>query len=330
MKSLVAILYAESRFTPWKENIDLSTINSVADALYPEHDVFIVHMIKPCAELASLLRKADYVVNLCYGFQDFNQAQVADWLDSQGINHLSSTGKAQLIAQDKLGVEKLLLEKGVHCPITHSESFPVSTSQAIRKPRFGGCHRGIEIFSQEQIVEYIHKQDASEYLIQPYLVGREFSVGVIPAVNGLGYEILPPIEIVPYPNDRDVFVAGNSFGGTARIFDPILSGAEYEELKNAAVTAHILLGLEYFSRIDFRYADGIFYVLDVNAMPNMHPQKSMIPAILEQAGIPLANLMSRFINYNNQQKKNPFNCKPINSAEDALDNDLKEVLPPQE
>ena len=37
----------------------------------------------------------------------------------------------------------------------------------------------------------------------------------------------------------------------------------------------------------------------------------------------------RFINNNNEKKSNPFSCKPINTAVDALGNDLKGVLPPQ-
>lgn len=47
MKPIVAILYAESRFTPWKENIDFPNINSVTDALYFEYDVYIVHITQP-------------------------------------------------------------------------------------------------------------------------------------------------------------------------------------------------------------------------------------------------------------------------------------------
>ncbi|MGB0243157.1 MAG: hypothetical protein ACPGAK_03890, partial [Bacteroidia bacterium] len=83
MKPLVAILYAESRFTPWKENIDLSTVKSISDALEPENDVFVVHMTKPCVELSDLLQQADYVINLCSGYGQFDQAQVVSWLDQE-------------------------------------------------------------------------------------------------------------------------------------------------------------------------------------------------------------------------------------------------------
>ena len=321
MKPLVAILYAESRFTPWKENIDLSTVKSISDALEPENDVFVVHMTKPCAELSDLLQEADYVINLCYGYGQFDQAQVASWLDQESVNHLSSSGRSQMLAQDKLAVEKILLEKGIHCPLTLDETNSFSANQFIRKPRYGGCHRGIEIFSSEELTYYKQKDDAADYMIQPYLVGREFSVGVIPAASGVGYEILPPIEIVPFPNNRDIYVAGSAFGSTQRIFTPNLSKTELNDLHAAAVSAHILIGLEYFSRIDFRYTDGIFYVLDVNAMPNMHPEKSMIPAIMKHAGIELKELMSRFIAYNRNQQMGPFGLKPLNSTEGVSNND---------
>jgi D-alanine-D-alanine ligase-like ATP-grasp enzyme len=63
---------------------------------------------------------------------------------------------------------------------------------------------------------------------------------------------------------------------------------------------HNLLGLKYFSRVDFRVVNGTCYVLDVNTMPNMHPQKSLIPAMLQNDHMPLSDFIYRLIELNKQ------------------------------
>jgi D-alanine-D-alanine ligase-like ATP-grasp enzyme len=139
----------------------------------------------------------------------------------------------------------------------------------------------------------------SDILLQPYLIGREFSVGVIPKADGSGYEVLPPVEIVPFPA-RDVFIAGSSFGTTQRDFHPQLTDDMLRELQAAAVMSHNTFGLHYMSRVDVREYMGSMYILDINTMPNMHPRKSLIPAILQENGIELSELLRRFIALNDQ------------------------------
>lgn len=301
MKATVAILYAESRYTPWKENIDFDTVRSFVEALESEYETLVVHMTHPCGELANLLRSTDYVINLCYGFGNYNQAEVAAWLDLNEINHLSSCGDAQLLAQDKIAVEELLLEKGVRTPVSLTHLSQISQDSYIQKPRFGGCHRGIEIMDALAAKERMDAGLDSDTILQPYLIGREFSIGVIPKSDGSGYEVLPPVEIVPFP-PRDVYIAGSAFGSTQREFHPQLSEEMKKELQAAAVISHNTFGLNYMSRVDIREYMGHMYILDINTMPNMHPRKSLIPAILQENQIDLKELLRRFIAINNQMR----------------------------
>lgn len=316
MKLTIAILYAESRFTPWKENVDFETVRTFVEALQPEFETLVVHMMDPCDELAGLLKQADFVVNLCYGFGNYDQAEVATWLDLNGINHLSSCGDAQLLAQDKKAVEELLLEKGVRTPVSVSQQDVIADRYYIQKPRFGGCHRGIEIYDAHTASSALEKGLDTDTLLQPYLIGREFSVGVIPKADGSGYEVLPPVEIVPFPA-RDIFVAGSSFGTTKREFHPELSEEMYKELHAAAVMSHNTFGLHYMSRIDVREYEGHMYILDINTMPNMHPTKSLIPAILNEHGITLKELLHRFIRINQLMNRAVNALEGLSSIEAA-------------
>jgi len=297
MKPLALVLYAESRFTPWKENIDIDTVKWFSASIPEEYETAIVHMVEPSAELLELLLQADIVFNLCYGFGAYSQAEVAAWLDNGQVNHLSSGATAQLNAQDKMFVGDLCFEQNIKSPETIRLLSEDKYEKYIVKPRFGGCHRNISIFTYQELKDIFHTIDPLEYVVQPYIKGREFSVGVLPKTNGTGYETLTPVEIKPFP-PRDLYVAGSSFGTTVREFNPDLDENLDDNLRNIALKVHNLLGLKYFSRVDFRVANGVCYVLDVNTMPNMHPQKSLIPAMLQNDHMPLNDFIVRLIELN--------------------------------
>lgn len=296
-----AILYADSRFTPWKENIDFSTISSIYHALVGEFDATVIHMTEPTPEFGEFLQTFDVVFNLCYGFGHYSQAEVAQFLDLHEINHLSSSGKAQDAAQDKLLVEDLCIEQGIKTATSFRtiKALTDYSGKVIVKPRFGGCHRGISILDNDsENFEFLSNAVLdSESLVQPYLVGREFSVAVIPNSDGNDYETLKPAEIVPYPH-RAVYVAGSSFGSTQRDMEYTLEPSVLKDLEMSAVQIHHVLGLSYVSRVDFRIWNHMPFILDVNTMPNMHPSKSILPFLLKYSGIELKEFLLRQVRVN--------------------------------
>jgi D-alanine-D-alanine ligase-like ATP-grasp enzyme len=213
-------------------------------------------------------------------------------------------------------VEELLLEKGVRTPISVQLSDIQEGKLYIQKPRFGGCHRGIEILDSHAALNKLQQGLEYDVLLQPYLVGREFSVGVIPKADASGYEVLPPVEIVPYPA-REVFVAGSSYGSTQRDFEPMLDEGLFRELHTAAIMSHNTFGLHYMSRIDVREFEGHIYILDINTMPNMHPTKSLIPAILKQNGMDIKDLLDRFMKINLKMNRAAGVLESLNHLEEA-------------
>lgn len=294
------ILYTESEFTPWKENIDYSTVRSIADALAMKYRVTILHVIQIHENLEIHLKQFDFVINLCYGTLSCNQAEMAMWLTEHQINHLSSPGHAQLLAQDKWRMEQILRSAGMHVPQSYSHLEIIGQANIfIAKPRFGGCHRGIHLFSGMEIPDHIGTlSDPKVYIIQPYLYGREFTVGVWPTHDGMGYEALPPIEIIS-ENDQTHFIAGQEYGATRKVFFSDLTATQLELIQRTALAAHKLIGLQYFSRCDIRYHEDKAYVIDVNTMPNMHPTKSMFPQLLEAHGHSIYDLFHRAIQRHN-------------------------------
>jgi D-alanine-D-alanine ligase len=207
---------------------------------------------------------------------------------------MSSGGAQQQKAQDKLWVEKILLQNGLFVPVSIENASNLHHQLYISKPRFGGCHRGIEIFTAEEVPDRFQNCSAENKLIQPYLIGREFSIAIIPNENGTQYEALPPLEVIPFPK-RDIYLAGQSHGKTRRSYFPNIHSEMSNSLCDAAVSAHNALDLKFMSRVDVRWVDNTPYILDVNTMPNLHPRKSMLPGLLKVHKIGLATLLKRSI-----------------------------------
>ena len=296
----VAILYAESQFTPWKENINLNTVLHINKAIPDSYNVSIVHMTEPNSSLANLLQQFHWIFNMCYGFGRHSQADIAMWLDKNNIPHLSSNGIAQYIAQDKLTVEKRLIESGIDVPKSLGSPLHLTHEYYISKPRLGGCHRDIEIVPKNEVTIHWQRWKIEGKLIQPYLLGREFSVAILPTEDGNNFTTLPPLEIIPTPA-RQVFIAGSSMGKTKRDFSPNLTEIELYNIQSAAIKSHKTLNLEYMSRVDFRMINETPYVLDVNTMPNLHPTQSMFPALLKIHKIGISSFIQRLINHHEKK-----------------------------
>ena len=291
----LAYLYTESALTPWKENVSYRTLQFLTDHTPCEFSPSIVHFIDFTPAFAQELKKFDLVFNLCYGYRDAGQVEVADWLTQNGIVHTASPTPAMLMAQDKAGLENICAELGVGTPLLiHSLAQLKPEQLYLRKPRLGSCHRDIQIESGNWFIQHWEALEG-DFILQPYISGREFSVAVIPNFEGLDFEALPPVEIYPIKS-QEVYTAGKSFGATARCFFPDLGAGLADELQAAALNIHKKMNLRGMSRTDFRVdAQQKIYALDVNAMPNLDPELSLMPAICNHAGIPIEMLIQRII-----------------------------------
>lgn len=67
-------------------------------------------------------------------------------------------------------------------------------------------------------------------------------------------------------------------------------------LMESAEKLHKKIGLTGMSRTDFRVdKNGHIYALDVNDMPNMDPERSLLPAICQYNGVAIMDLIKRIM-----------------------------------
>ncbi|MBB6001390.1 ATP-grasp domain-containing protein [Arcicella rosea] len=287
-------LYSDSTFTPWKENIFGSTIATFLKATPDSYYPYVTHFVGFTTEFADFLKQFDVVFNVCYGFGEAGQADIARWLDSHAIKHTASTYEVQILAKDKMNLPQICEEIQVKTPpiIELSDVASLEYERYIVKHRMGSLHLNMLVFDASEI-PYQTLMEKEDYIIQPYITGREFTVGVIPNEDGTDYMALSPLEIRPDDN-REVYIAGQAYGVTEKILNPALEESIRQEIMQKVLTLHKTMKIRGMSRTDIRIHNGEIYVLDINTMPNLDA-RSFLPSIALNEGIDLKELFRRIL-----------------------------------
>ena len=250
----------------------------------------------------NICKKADFTFLALHG-EDGENGKVQASFDLLGIKYTGSGclgsalamnkyfSKQMMQANDIQNAEYIVLHKGVN----ENEKFPVP---CVIKPSSGGSSVGVSIVQNEEdyekAVETAFKYER-EIIVEQYIKGREFSVGV------LGDEVLPPIEIIPKAGFYDY---ANKYqpGMTIEICPADLTEEQTASIQAAAKRVFEVLGLEVYGRVDFilNETDGAFYCLEANSLPGM-TQMSLLPQEANAIGINYDKLCSKIIELSNKK-----------------------------
>ncbi|GAA4235309.1 D-alanine--D-alanine ligase [Actinomadura meridiana] len=257
------------------------------------------------SEVAARLRQADVVfVALTGGWGGDGHVQAL--LDLMEVRYTGPGVAAASHALDKLVARRLLHAAGipiapavaVHSAIDgargqadlHAAADLVRRGPAVAKPTRGGGSLYVELV---RTIDELHRTLArgpGDMLIERYLPGREFTVGVI------GDQALPIMEVTPL-TALFSYDAKRLPGLHTRTCPASIPEPEAETLRSLALRAHRAIGLDHrgYSRVDFRYdGAGDPYCLEVNALPGLS-QISMFPEAAATAGWSFTDLVTRII-----------------------------------
>ena len=160
------------------------------------------------------------------------------------------------------------------------------------KPCCGGSSIGVYIpNTKEEFDKDIELAFGYEnqVLVEEYIKGREFSVGVIEG------KALPIIEIIPLKGFYDY---ENKYkpGATNDVCPAQISENVTELMQREAEHAAMVLKLENYSRIDFLMDENEnIYCLEANTLPGMTPT-SLLPQEAKVLGIDYPDLCEMLIN----------------------------------
>ena len=223
--------------------------------------------------------------------------QIQATLDLLGLKYTGSGYLGSALAMNK-GVSKSVLVQ--HNVLTPKGSVYKSAETAMSwdcfpcvvKPCSGGSSVGITIAQNadeyKDSVKEAFGYGENEIVVEEYIKGREFSVGL------LGGRALPPIEIIPEEGFYDYKTKYQA--GAARDVCPAdITKDEDRTMRSAAEAAYEALHLESYARIDFILTeDGKAYCLEANTLPGMTPT-SLLPQEAKAEGTEYADLCEKII-----------------------------------
>lgn len=215
-------------------------------------------------------------------------------LEALGVPYVGAGVEASRVAFDKILTERRLVEAGVPVPqgevLRADDERTLALPVVVKPPREGssvGCHLVFDEADWNAAFEEALTHD-DEVLVQQFIPGREFTVGVVTG------EVLPIVEIVPEQGWYD-FAAKYESNETRYVIPAELSAEKTDEMQRLALKTFEALGCRGFGRVDFRMTpEGDLFVLELNTIPGF-TSHSLLPKAAATAGIGFSELCDRII-----------------------------------
>lgn len=271
--------------------MSLASGAAVADGLRSAgYTVFDVDVLAPDFAIPPGVDAAFIALHGTFGEDGGVQAR----LEALGIPYVGAGVEASRIAFDKLLTESVLRDAGIPVPngevLLAGQKRTLPLPVVVKPPREGssvGCHLVFDESAWDDAFAEALTHD-EEVLVQPFISGREFTVGI---VDG---EVLPVVEIVPESGWYD-YSAKYEADTTRYVVPAELSFEKTQEMQTVAKKAFDTLGARGFGRVDFRMTPvGGLFVLELNTIPGF-TSHSLLPKAAAVAGMDFPSLCSRII-----------------------------------
>ena len=255
-----------------------------------------------------LCRMADIVFMALHG-ENGENGKIQAAFDLFGIRYTGTGYLGSALAMNKGMAKQLFLENGIPTPRGTSlkrgeDAAKIETCgihfPCVVKPGSGGSSIGVSIVHDKAEYEQALKEAfrwENELVIEEYVKGREFSVGVI------DFQALPIIEIAPVEGFYD-YKNKYKAGSTVETCPAELSEQITKEMQGYAEKVAEVLGLNTYSRTDFLLdAEDHIFCLEANTLPGMTPT-SLLPQEAKVTGVDFNQLCEKLIESSMRKYKN--------------------------
>lgn len=239
---------------------------------------------------------ADIVFMALHG-EDGENGKVQAAFDLMGIKYTGTDYVSAALSMDKSISKDMFARYDIPTPIGIKLENENDMAESIQFPKVVKAANGgssVGVYITNNIEEYKKAvKEAFSYdntvIVEEYVKGREFSVGVIEG------RAIPIIEIIPKTGFYDY---KNKYqpGNTEEICPAELPKENEEEMKNTAEKVFKALRLKTYARVDFlmKDTDNSIYCLEANTLPGMTPM-SLIPQEAAAEGINYPDLCMKII-----------------------------------
>lgn len=294
---------------------DVSTLGDALKGLGHRVELLAVEDERLATRLEPYDPRDHIVFNWCEELPNVphSEPEVAAVLERLGFVFTGSPSDVLSLSHDKPQVKRILDEWDLPTPpwaVFHGpgadgwDVFP-----AIVKAAHEHCSIGISPESVvtspaelEDRIAYILREHRQPALVEEFIDGREFHV----SAWGNGTVAMLPVAEMDYGVMTDIrdrlFTYEAKYVPGSRLYETIdlrvpaeLDPAARDALERIVLATYRATGCRDYDRIDVRYRDGTFYVIDVNPNPDINPLTSLTYAAAE-VGFSYGELGSRIVN----------------------------------
>lgn len=287
-----------------------ATIEAIEDGIRAAgHEPDRIGHIRDLARRLVAGDRWDLVFNIAEGLRGVGrEAQVPALLEAYDIPGTFSDTMVLALALHKGMTKRVIRDLGLPTPDFAVVETPADAERVALpyplfvKPVQEGTGKGIagasKIATREQLLERC-RETIAQYrqpaLVETYLPGREFTVGVIG--TGERARAVGVMEVIFTENaESDVYSYINKEEYHDRIAYRMVDGPIAEEAKALVLAAWRGLGCRDAGRLDVRAAaDGRLHFIEVNPLAGLHPQHSDLPMICTGVGIPYNQLIAEIV-----------------------------------
>jgi D-alanine-D-alanine ligase len=238
--------------------------------------------------------KADIVFIALHG-ENGEDGKIQAAFDLMGIKYTGTDYTSSALAMDKAISKELFAFNHIPTPegirVRRGEAFNWNTYPCVVKVCNGGSSVGVSIAQTAEEMENALSgafQFGNEVVIEQYIKGREFSVGVIEG------KALPVIEIAPlegFYDYKNKYQAGSAIETCPALLPDTIS----LRMQKIAEDVFRALRLKTYARMDFMLSEqNEIYCLEANTLPGMTPT-SLLPQEAKAIGIDFPALCEKII-----------------------------------
>ena len=229
------------------------------------------------------------------------------YFDMIGIRYTSCDALTSALTMNKgyskaivNGIKGLNIARSVqlfeNSPSSYADILSTLELPLFIKPNNGGSSIGMSKVKQAaDLAEALNKafNEDSQVLVEEFIEGREFSIGVYNTRNGI--KVLPATEVIP-SNDFFDYEAKYTPGATEEITPGRMTEAEKSRVERIVTDIYLKLNCKGMVRIDYflQKDTSDFYFVEINTIPGQTAQ-SFIPQQVRAAGLNISEFYGELI-----------------------------------
>jgi D-alanine-D-alanine ligase len=249
-------------------------------------------------------RRWDIVFNICEGmYGDSRESFVPALLDAYRIPYVFSGAVTLGISLNKAFTKQIIRDAGINTPPFMVVNKPDDvklcklTFPLFAKPIAEGTGKGVEdrsvIRNPDQLAEtcqYLLNKFKQPVLVEEYLPGREFTVGVIG--NGPDAHVVGAMEVIYNDGVNDIYSYFNKENYEGRIHYEAVTGQWLEQCTDVSLKAWNALNAYDGGRVDVREDRfGKMSFIEINPLAGLNPVHSDLPMLCRMNGIEYPRLI---------------------------------------